>query len=593
MVPSPRRPLVFSLLAAALIIAFLLQCFFASGVKSPAWDETGDIAAGLSYVETGKLTVNPQHPPLLKELSGLSLLASGAHYPDTPQARQLLAGQAQFQWPVGSDIIHKYGADHVMFWARLPLILLAAALGVVLYIWGRQMLGGGAALGALFLYALDPTVIAHSSLVTLDAGFAVFTVVFCFALWNYLRDPTTKRMLWCGVALGAVLVTKFSAVVLLPVAGLLLFAAVYKPPERVRGPSRGFFDLYRASVESKAKAGPNDPCPCGSGKKFKKCHGAGGQTLPSGSGLPRKLAISIAAFLALCVVAVVVVEITYLFPSDPFLYLTGMRLVNADHARDYRMFLAGNLDRHFFSYFAAAYLLKEPIASIALAIFGLVLLLRNRTAALLDKLFLLFPPFVIFAAHSVLADDMGIRYIIPVLPFAYLLGGLALAELASSTAAWKRWTGGILCLWMIVAAIGIYPDHLSYFNESACLLQNPGQLGFDGGTRCGPWWLDDSNVDWGEGLKQLKVWLDRHPQPQKIRLAYFGSYPPEYYGLAYDKADIEDLLRAPKTGTYVVSSHLLSRALVYGKEMGNGAADWLRVAPKAIIGHCLYVYQIP
>jgi len=24
------------------------------------------------------------------------------------------------------------------------------------------------------------------------------------------------------------------------------------------------------------KAGRNDPCPCGSGKKFKKCHGAGG-----------------------------------------------------------------------------------------------------------------------------------------------------------------------------------------------------------------------------------------------------------------------------------------------------------------------------
>ncbi|MEK7668352.1 MAG: SEC-C metal-binding domain-containing protein [Gemmatimonadota bacterium] len=24
-----------------------------------------------------------------------------------------------------------------------------------------------------------------------------------------------------------------------------------------------------------AKVGRNDPCPCGSGKKYKKCHGAG------------------------------------------------------------------------------------------------------------------------------------------------------------------------------------------------------------------------------------------------------------------------------------------------------------------------------
>jgi uncharacterized protein YecA (UPF0149 family) len=28
------------------------------------------------------------------------------------------------------------------------------------------------------------------------------------------------------------------------------------------------------SLENKNKIGRNDPCPCGSGKKYKKCHGA-------------------------------------------------------------------------------------------------------------------------------------------------------------------------------------------------------------------------------------------------------------------------------------------------------------------------------
>jgi len=32
------------------------------------------------------------------------------------------------------------------------------------------------------------------------------------------------------------------------------------------------------------KVGRNDPCPCGSGKKYKKCHGAEGGTPPSGGG---------------------------------------------------------------------------------------------------------------------------------------------------------------------------------------------------------------------------------------------------------------------------------------------------------------------
>jgi preprotein translocase subunit SecA len=27
-------------------------------------------------------------------------------------------------------------------------------------------------------------------------------------------------------------------------------------------------------VRSQEKVGRNDPCPCGSGKKYKKCHGA-------------------------------------------------------------------------------------------------------------------------------------------------------------------------------------------------------------------------------------------------------------------------------------------------------------------------------
>jgi len=33
----------------------------------------------------------------------------------------------------------------------------------------------------------------------------------------------------------------------------------------------------KAAVRTGPKVGRNDPCPCGSGKKYKKCHGAGDQ----------------------------------------------------------------------------------------------------------------------------------------------------------------------------------------------------------------------------------------------------------------------------------------------------------------------------
>jgi hypothetical protein len=166
-----------------------------------------------------------------------------------------------------------------------------------------------------------------------------------------------------------------------------------------------------------------------------------------------------------------------------------------------------------------------------------------------------------------------------------------LAELIGSGVVWKRAAAGILCVWVIVAAIGIYPDHLSYFNETACLLDRPAQAGWDGGSRCGPSWLDDSNVDWGEGLIQLRDWWNRHASGRKMRLAYFGSFPPDAYGLPFERIDLPDLLvTAPKPGLYVVSGHLVARVPAMGE---NGAGAWLRRIPAtAIVGHCLYIYDI-
>jgi hypothetical protein len=113
-----------------------------------------------------------------------------------------------------------------------------------------------------------------------------------------------------------------------------------------------------------------------------------------------------------------------------------------------------------------------------------------------------------YTAHTIMADDIGVRYILPAFPFAHLIGGFGLATLLQMEAKWVRASAVILCAWVVLAAVGIYPDRLSYFNEAACLLTNPREIGIDGGTRCGPHFLDDSNVDWGQSLKQVKAWID-------------------------------------------------------------------------------------
>jgi uncharacterized protein YecA (UPF0149 family) len=45
-----------------------------------------------------------------------------------------------------------------------------------------------------------------------------------------------------------------------------------RPPANIM---RALAQAETATREAYARAGRNDPCPCGSGKKFKQCHGAG------------------------------------------------------------------------------------------------------------------------------------------------------------------------------------------------------------------------------------------------------------------------------------------------------------------------------
>jgi hypothetical protein len=253
--------------------------------------------------------------------------------------------------------------------------------------------------------------------------------------------------------------------------------------------------------------------------------------------------------------------------------------------------LHDELARHFDSYFAMTYLLKEPLAAVVLAFAGFVMLLRSKSTPAITKWFLLLTPAVFLVAVTVLADDIGIRYIIPTLPFTYLLGGIALATLFRRQPVWGRYLAVALCLWVGIEAAGIYPDHLSYFNEAACLLESPGQIGWDGGTRCGPLWLDDSNVDWGQAFKQLRSWLDLHAKGRPVRIPHFGGYPLEGYGIRSEKTAPDDLLTAvPAPGLYAVSAHYVARIPALGRPV-NGT--WLRnMTPVAIVGHAIYIYDV-
>ncbi len=463
------------------------------------------------------------------------------------------------QWSLGLQVIYTNDYEKVMFWSRLPFLGLAMLLGLVIYRWGRRMIGETAALGALCLYVFDPNIVAHATLVTTDIGFAAFALLALAALWRYLNHRSLKRLLQFGLALGAALATKFAAVVLLPIAAILMFWATRWIPSAVPETRSTLIDPYASEN--------------------------GGQ----------RIVWCLYSMIAALAVAAALIYALYFFPANPFLYFEGMRLVNADHRPGHLAYMAGAFQEHFWSYYVVTILLKEPLPAILLALLGLFVLMRGNRLPTMERAFLLLPPAILLLAYTIKSHNLGMRYMIPVLPFLHLLGGAGLAALLERRRAVSRGIAAGLVAWLTIGAVGIFPDHLSYFNESACLLKNPARLGIDGGSGCGPYWLDDSNVDWGQGLKQLKSWLERNHPGRRVRLAYFGSIRPDYYRIDADRVTGEALDRPPGPGLHAFSTHLVARAM--GRltaRYGDGPENWLlHTPPTAIVGHAFYVYDVP
>ena len=472
----------------------------------------------------------------MKELAALPLRAAGVPWPLSREAWAALGPRVEpsFQWRLGNAVLFGDDPQRVLFWARLPMLLVATLLGVILWMWGRRMLGAGAALGAVTLFAFDPTLIAHGPLVTTDAGCAAFGALFVFLLWRFLTSPGRARLILAGLALGLALAAKFSALFLLPIAAVLLLLAA--PRE-------------------------------------------GGRRLLWAGG-------ALAAMLAL---AAVVVHVTYFFPRDALAYVDGLRQVNADHNPAYWPYMAGRFSPRFWSYYLVTYVLKEPLPSLTLAAVGVWAVTRPDVRAV-DRACLLLPPALLVAAYTAFSHNLGMRYVIPALPFLHLLGGAGLARLWTA-GRWTRGLGVALVAWLVVTAVGIFPDHLSYFNETACLPRHARAVGLDGGSYCGALWLDDSNVDWGQGLAQLAAWLAANPTPAPVRLAYFGSVPPERYGVRAEPLDARILEAPPPPGRYVLSAHIYAR--LRGALAARPGEAWLlRVEPSAIVGHAYYVYDV-
>ena len=180
--------IVFILLGVLFTTAFL-------SMKDDAltFDELAHIPAGYSYLTQQDYRINPEHPPLIKDLAAIPLLFLNLNFPTDSEEWQQNSGPPPWwiQFNLGTEFLFRSGNNpqQIVFFARLPMLFLLLSLAWFTFYWARKLGGNLVGLGALFLVAFSPTLIAHGRLITTDVA-AAFGVMLAMYFWlKFLQKP--------------------------------------------------------------------------------------------------------------------------------------------------------------------------------------------------------------------------------------------------------------------------------------------------------------------------------------------------------------------------------------------------------------------
>lgn len=551
--PAPRLP---RRAAVLLCLLFAALHWHTTSCKSPTWDEVGYLGLGAYLLSDGQWDVPAagSHPPLAYYLHGLPLFlfpvdwevwesSRGAADPAALRSADIGRGNALLLDP-------HYDGELLLQACRTTSLVLAVILAVLVARWAQRLGGPWAGVAALFFLALSPNLLAHATLITPDFPLTVLFFAAVIAVRRMLLQPHTRNAVVAGIAVGGALLAKLSGLLVLPV-GLVL--TLWHVGRAAPG------DVHHAASWSRLWPTPGSPA----------------------ARLARLWALAGAVAVAVVVVA---------YHLDPRPYADVVRSQLWDLSSGHRAYLMGEIsDRGWWYYYPVAFLLKTPLPALVLVPLGAAGLWRRSPRHRLELGFLAIPP-LLFASAFVLSTgkDIGLRYILPIYPFLFVLAGVGLVRVASAARPWRLALASALCIWYAAGAARIHPHHLAYLNE------------FAGGPDNGYLYLADSNLDWGQDLKGLARYL-RERGAKSVKLSYFGTVDPALYGLEYEWLPSYVLPKRghpvadfPPTGLVAVS--VTNLVGVY-MDMYPGGPDlyaWLRdVEPVARIGHSIHVYDLP
>ena len=352
--------------------------------------------------------------------------------------------------------------------ARLPSIgLYVALLGTVFWL-ARSFLPAGAAPLATIACALDPNLVAHGSLVTVDGAYALATLLTLATALAWAKRPSLTAAAALGIALGLAFTAKFTAVLLLPGVVLVVF-------------------LFPRSVLDR-----------------------GWKVLGDGAVAAASACVVTCAFYLFLRVGVRFSDVHWSSPL--FQHLTaaapGLRLplpadflTGLDHTLAWErepwnsVLLGRRFPRGVWYYFAVLWLVKTPLLLLFATAAGLVAGLRAGS-------FIRDPASSFLAANLVLAlgyfsfffhSQIGYRFVLMCVPLAYLLAAAAWAPLRGRPFLARA---GLAVVAVSLAENLLYAGNPLAFTNA---LVWPKRQAFR--------IVADSNIDWDQNKDHVQEWL--------------------------------------------------------------------------------------
>jgi len=598
-------------ICAILLILFASTAWLASLGKCGTTDEPGHLLAAWVQKFYGDFRFDCENPPLWKDYVAAGMGKDDLKVDPYSNEWNLLLKSSTPLGPLASDALYRTAgidADSVLHPARARMLALGILLGMLVGWWAWRIAGRVAGVVAMAAFCFDPNFLAHSPLVKNDVPLALALLCFMAALWLFGERATFLRWVFVTVALSAAILVKFSGLIAIPVLFIVLLARSLIGQPWIVGRWTVSARRHRllcsliivlwtlllawvftwACYDFSFTASKDPSVQFDFQEAVRLCarHQVIAESPDSFQITPKEFDEFLRHWRQ--PVAVRMILFANAHELLPQTCLIGMlRLYGQSISRV--AYLCGQSSiAGWWYYFPLAMAFKTPLATLlgcAAAIVLLVGRIRKNSAWNWWPIIavVILPCFYMLTAMTSNVD-VGIRHILPVYPFIFILLGVAAAKAWNSRRRHARLIIMLLTVGLAAESVAAYPNFIPFFNI-AC-----------GGPRGGLRLLSESNIDWGQDLPALAQWQARNPN-RPIYLLYWGSADPRYYGIRYvnlpqSDAPPDQTASTPGRPVFAISAVVLTNPL--NRQFDQAIfASIQHQQPIAVLNGSIYLYDAP